>query len=73
MIKIIHRVNNSSGLLQIPNNFGVEVDIRNYAERLVLHHEPFFDGELSNEFIKNYNHTLIVLNIKTEGVDLRKG
>ena len=39
MIPIIHRVNNPEELINIPQNCGVEVDIRFSESKLVLGHD----------------------------------
>ena len=41
---IIHRVNNSSKLLSIPKKYGVEIDVRDYKNKLILNHDPFKNG-----------------------------
>ena len=45
---IIHRINLINKLKEIPENFGVEIDIRSYKSDLVLNHEPYFNGDKSN-------------------------
>lgn len=68
-IFINHRINTLELLKQTPKEYGVEIDIRNYADRLILHHNPFVDGIDLNDFLKHYKHKLLVLNIKTEGIE----
>ena len=46
MHKILHRVNTIALLEKTPSNFGVEVDIRSYGGNLIIHHDPFKQGEL---------------------------
>ena len=41
MIPIIHRVNNPEELINIPQNCGVEVDIRFSESKLVFRTRPF--------------------------------
>ena len=66
---IIHRVNKVEELLKIPNNFGVEIDLRGYGSEIILHHEPFLKGEKFTDFLENYNHGTLVLNIKETGIE----
>lgn len=68
-IKIIHRVNKIEELKCIPKSFGVEVDVRTYKNKLILSHEPFSDGDLLDDYLSNFNHALIVLEIKEEGIE----
>lgn len=69
MLKIIHRVNTIKELRQVPHRYGVEVDVRTNNKKLILNHEPFQDGELLEEYLKEFNHTFIILEIKEEGIE----
>ena len=66
---IAHRINTIEELQQTPKEYGVEVDLRDYEERLILQHDPFKDGEDFEEFLKHYNHGTMILNIKSEGIE----
>lgn len=69
MIIIQHRVNKISKLKKIPKKFGVEIDLRSYNKELILSHDPYKKGEKFSEWIKKFNHKLIVLNVKEEGLE----
>ena len=64
-----HRVNTVSELEGTPNECGIEIDIRSYSNSLILHHDPFHPGEELSSFLDNYNHGLIMANIKAEGIE----
>ena len=49
---IIHRVNNISKLQKIPNNYGIEIDVRDYKNKLILNHDPFKNGTNLEPFLK---------------------
>ena len=66
---IAHRINTIEELKQIPFEYGVELDLRDYADRLVLQHDPFKDGEDFEEYLKHYNHGTMILNIKSERIE----
>ena len=66
---IAHRINTIEELQQTPKEYGVEVDLRDYEDRLILQHDPFKDGEDFKEFLKYYNHGTMILNIKSEGIE----
>ena len=66
---IAHRINTIEELQQAPKEYGVEVDLRDYGERLILQHDPFKDGEDFEEFLKYFNHGTMILNIKSEGIE----
>lgn len=55
----------------VPVKNGVEVDIRSKGERLIIHHDPFVDGEDFNDWISAYRHGTLILNVKEEGLESR--
>lgn len=69
MLKIIHQINRIKDLKNIPVEFGVEVDVRTYNNRLILNHEPFEDGDLLDKYMANFRHAFIILDIKEEGIE----
>ena len=66
---IIHRVNKIKTLNKIPKNFGTEIDIRSNGSKLILNHEPFGKGDTFENYLENYNHGTLVLNIKEAGIE----
>ena len=68
---IAHRINTIIELKKVPKEYGVEVDLRDYGDRLILHHDPFKEGEDFEEYLKHYDHGTIILNIKSEGIEFR--
>jgi hypothetical protein len=68
---IRHRVNTISELRALPVLYGVEVDIRSFGENLVIHHDPFSQGESFKEWIAFYQHGTLILNVKEEGLESR--
>jgi hypothetical protein len=68
---IVHRVNTIKDLLNIPFEYGVEVDLRDFGHKLILHHDPFKEGEDFEEYLKFYNHGILILNIKSEGIEFK--
>jgi hypothetical protein len=71
MMFIAHRINTISALKELPEGFGLEVDLRDHDGRLILQHDPFTEGEDFEEFLKFYKHSLIILNIKSERIEWR--
>lgn len=69
MIIIRHKVNTVHELKETPPALGIETDIRPFGKRLVLHHEPFVEGEGLEEFLKHYRHAFAIFNIKSEGIE----
>ena len=68
---IAHRINTIKELKKVPKEFGVEVDLRDYGNRLILQHDPFKDGEDFEEYLKQFDHVTIILNIKSERIEFR--
>ena len=67
--KIIHRVNTIKKLKSLNKPFGVEVDLRNHNNDIILHHEPYVVGENFDTFLNHFELDFIILNIKSEGIE----
>lgn len=68
---VCHRINSSNELELIDRNYGIEVDIRDHNENIVLAHDPFNTGESIEHFFDRYNHQLAILNIKSERIEFK--
>jgi hypothetical protein len=68
---IAHRRNTIETLRATPEKYGIEVDIRSIADRLVIHHDPFVDGESFEDWLAHYRHETLILNIKEEGLEAK--
>lgn len=68
---IAHRRNTLAELRATPIEYGVEVDIRSVGERLIIHHDPFVDGEDFIAWLAHYRHGTLILNVKEEGLEQR--
>jgi len=69
MTIVIHRVNTRAALSQIPEEYGVEIDLRTAGSKIVLNHEPFLGGEALEDWLDSYSHALLVLNVKEAGIE----
>lgn len=69
MIYVAHRINEITPLKGIPSEMGVEIDLRSNGNEIILHHEPFSSGVLLKEWLKFYQHSLLILNVKEEGLE----
>lgn len=69
MLKIAHRINDINKLRSTPTHYGIEVDIHAYGTKLVVHHDPFIEGEELGSWLEHYRHKLLILNIKEEGIE----
>lgn len=68
---IAHRKNTIAELCATPLQYGIEMDIRSYGNDLVVHHEPCVKGELFSEWLTNFHHKTLILNVKEEGLEDR--
>ena len=66
---VIHRVNKVKNLMEIPKNYGCEIDIRAQGSKLILHHDPYANGDFLDDYLDAYQHGLLVLNIKEAGIE----
>lgn len=66
---IVHRINYIKDLINLPTDYGVEVDLRSQGSKLILNHEPFKGGDAFIDYIENYKHGTMVLNIKESGIE----
>lgn len=69
---ICHRVNKIEELENTDKIFGVEIDIRDDHKtlQLILAHDPYVDGEFLDAYLSTYNHNTLILNIKSERVEI---
>ena len=49
---IAHQINTIEELKCVPKEYGIEVDLRDYGDRLILQHDPFKDGENFEEYLR---------------------
>lgn len=67
-----HRINNSDQLKKVSIQYGVELDLRDFGEKIILEHDPFKEGgECFENYLKSYKHSGIILNIKSERVEIK--
>lgn len=72
---IAHRINTLKQLEEVPEEYGIELDIRYHENTLVLHHDPFHHHEKPKpcefeNFLKYWKHKgPMILNVKTEGIE----
>jgi hypothetical protein len=69
---IAHRVNTCAELFQLPDGVGVEIDLRDQGEEVILVHDPFSKGDNFETFLENYvGRGTLILNIKSERIENR--
>lgn len=68
---IAHRINTIEELNKLPRRYGVELDVRDSGEDLIIVHNPFESGENFEEYLKNYRHGTMIVNVKSERIELK--
>lgn len=69
---IAHRINTVEELKQIPDDVGVELDLRDAAdERIYIQHDPFVPGEDFENYLRSYHHGCMILNVKSERIEYK--
>ena len=69
---IKHRVNTKRGLVETNRSFGIEMDVRSRENHIIVTHDPFnLDAELFEDWLSEYRHGTLVVNVKEEGIEQR--
>ncbi len=69
---IAHRINSVEELRAIAPEYGVELDLRDDLNgRIYIQHNPFEAGEDFEDYLKEYHHGTMILNIKSERIELK--
>lgn len=69
---IAHRVNELAALQALDGAYGVEIDIRDGLDgRIYMAHDPFTPGEDFETYLKAYRHGRMIVNVKSERVELQ--
>ena len=69
---ISHRVNTVKDLKNTPVEFGVELDLRdNIDGSIYINHDPFVLGENFEDYLREYKHGTMILNIKSERIEYK--
>jgi hypothetical protein len=71
MIYISHRVNTAEQLRAVPPEHGVELDLRDWGDEVVVQHDPFTGGERFADYLRHYRHRTMILNVKSERIEPR--
>lgn len=67
---IAHRVNTVRELRALDPQYGVELDLRDDMNgRIYISHNPFEPGEDFEDYLKEYHHGTMILNIKSESIE----
>ena len=69
MLFFAHRINSSTKLQSIEQKYGVELDLRDYLNDIVVEHDPYKKGESFKEYIQHINDRDMILNVKCERIE----
>ena len=62
-------MNSITDLRRTPSEYGVEVDVRSGPNGLYLSHDPFGEGPGFSEWLKSFDHQLLIINVKEDGLE----
>ncbi len=69
---IAHRINTVGELMNLPRNYGAELDLRDdYEGKIYISHNPFERGEFFEDYLNCYRHGTMILNIKSERIEYK--
>ena len=68
---IAHRINTLKELETLPSEYGVELDLRDNSDGIYIQHNPFENGEDFERYLMRYHHGTMILNVKSEGIELQ--
>jgi hypothetical protein len=68
-IIIRHRVNTISELSKVSSHHGIEFDIREGKDGIVVTHDPWSESVEFEEFLLHVNHAFYIVNVKSEGIE----
>lgn len=69
---IAHRINTIAQLRELDPQYGVELDLRDGLDgRIYIQHNPFEPGDDFECYLKEYHHGTMILNVKSERIELK--
>ena len=69
---IAHRINKLEELEKLCKKYGVEIDLRDNVDgKIYINHDPFILGEDFEEYLRKYSHGTMILNVKSERIELK--
>lgn len=67
---IAHRINTIEELRKLSPQYGVELDLRDDLNgNIYISHNPFEPGESFEQYLKQYHHGTMILNVKSERIE----
>jgi hypothetical protein len=68
-IIIRHRINTIELLKEVPSEYGIEFDIREGPDGIIVTHDPWSKHIQFEDFLKNVHHVFYIVNVKSEGIE----
>ncbi|KTR03511.1 hypothetical protein NS365_18100 [Aureimonas ureilytica] len=70
MILVHHRRNSLAEIDASSVEWGVEIDLRNHGDEILVTHDPFVTDAVSLEtWLDHYRHRFLIANVKEEGME----
>ena len=75
ILYIAHRINTIDELKSIPDDIGIELDLRDDSnstdKKLYIQHDPFVPGEDFEHYLQEYKNKYMIINVKSERIEHR--
>jgi hypothetical protein len=68
---VAHRINSVLEENILPIEYGIEFDVRDSNNRIIVVHDPFTNGEELEYFLSKIYKRFVIVNIKSEGIEQR--
>ena len=66
---ILHRHNTLIDLQSANNHYGIEIDLRSNNGKIIINHDAMKEGDNLEDWLKEYNHGTLILNVKEDGLE----
>ena len=66
---IAHRINTWQEENTLPEEVGIEFDVRDSNGKIIVTHDPFTDGEEFEIFLSKISKRFLIVNVKSEGIE----
>ena len=66
---IAHRINKIQELKNLSTSCGAEIDLRSIGNKLILQHDAYKSGDDFEDWLSNYHHGTLILDIKEERLE----
>lgn len=66
---VAHRINTIEQLQTTPSEYGIEFDVRESINGIIVTHDPWSPGIPLDVFLSHCHHAFYIVNVKCEGIE----